>query len=180
MRKLRSSPSRSEREGGFTVLELTIGVALLGLAMVAMLMTLGRATETAQFASDRNESLDQLRVMSANFAKDVRQGVRATYAGPSTMTFDTYVDGTLQSVTWKVVTLSGEERFERQVGTGVSVVYVVDLTTDAVFSYYQDDADVAVADPTQVTRVRLTLATQPDRRHPVAEVATDVEMRNVP
>jgi hypothetical protein len=157
-----------------------VGVAILGIATIAMLLTLGRAAETAQFSSDRNESLDQLRVMSANFAKDVRQGVRASYAGPSAMTFDTYVGGTLTSVTWRVVTTGGQERFERQIGAAASVVYVVDLTTPNVFSYYQADTDVAVADPSEVTRVRLTLATQPDPRHPALEVATDVEMRNVP
>jgi hypothetical protein len=151
-----------------------IGVAMMGVAIVAMLTTMTRATETTQFSSERNDSLDQLRVMTANFSKDLRQGIQATSISSSAMTFQTYVDGTVQTVTWDVVTTSGDERFERTVGAGSPTVYVVKLTTPYVFDYF------GTVDPKQVTRVRLALATQPDVRHPAVEVATVVEMRNVP
>ena len=139
-----------------------------------MLMTMTRATETTQFTSERNDSLDQLRVMAANFSKDLRQGIQATSISPSAITFQTYVDGAVQTVTWNVVTTSTDETFQRTVGAATPTVYVVKLTTASVFDYF------GTVDPKQVTRVRLALATQPDVRHPPVEVATVVEMRNVP
>jgi hypothetical protein len=151
-----------------------IGVALMGVAVVAMLTTMTRATETTQFSSERNETLDQLRVMSSTFSKDIRQGIQATAISPSAITFQTYVGGAIQTVTWSVVTTATDERFERTVGAASPTVYVVKLTTTSVFDYF------GTVDPAQVTRVRLTLATQPDVRHPAVEVATVVEMRNVP
>lgn len=152
-----------------------VGVALLAVAVVAMLGTLNRTTETARYSELRNQSLDQLRLMSANFGKDVRQAVRATDIDPDRLTIDTYVQGSVQTVTWRVEpTADGEERFER-VAPGVDpIVYVVDLTTDAVFSYFDE------TDPLQVNRVRLSLATRPDPRHPAVSLETDLEMRNVP
>lgn len=170
-------PSRSDvaDDAGFTLVEVMIGVALLGIAVVAMLGTLNRTTETARYAELRNQSLDQLRVMAATFGKDVRQAVRATAIDDNRLTIDTYVDGALRSITWRVEpTSDGRDRFER-FATGVDPVeYVVDLTSPAVFSYE------GKTDPLQVNRVRLTLATRPDPRHPAVSIETDLEMRNVP
>ena len=170
-------PSRSDlvEESGFTLVELMVGVGLLAIAVVAMLGTLNRTTETARYSELRNQSLDQLRLMSATFGKDVRQAVRATTIDGNRLTIDTYVDGTLRSVTWRVEpTGDGRDRFER-VAAGVDPVeYVVDLTDPAVFSYE------GKTDPLQVNRVRLTLATQPDPQHPAVSIETDLEMRNVP
>ena len=152
-----------------------MGVALLGIAVVAMLGTLNRTTETARYSELRNQSLDQLRLMSANFGKDVRQAVRATDIQPDRLTLETYVDGSLKVVTWRVEpTADGQDRFER-VAAGVDpIAYVVNLTTDSVFSYFDE------TDPLQVNRVRLALATRPDPRHPAVSLETDLEMRNVP
>ena len=170
-------PSRSDLgdETGFTLVELMVGVGLLAIAVVAMLGTLNRTTETARYTELRNQSLDQLRIMSATFGKDVRQAVRATAIDDNLLTIDTYVNGGLHSVTWRVEpTADGSDRFERVAAGLDPVEYIVDLTSPAVFSYE------GKTDPLQVNRVRLTLATRPDPRHPAVSVETDLEMRNVP
>ncbi|HVM40520.1 MAG TPA: hypothetical protein VM618_07045 [Acidimicrobiia bacterium] len=174
-------PSRSERLGderGFTVLEVMIGVGLLSIAVVTILGTLGRTTETARYSELRNQSLDQLRLMAANFGKDVRQARRVTAAdlvNGDEVSLQTYVDGVLTNVTWRVrPDDSGAFRFER-VGASIDpVIYVVDLTSSNVFSYF-DKTDVL-----QINRIRLNLATAPDPRHPAVSLETDLEMRNVP
>jgi len=165
------------REAGFTIVEAVITVALLGIVTIAVLGSMSSATESAQFASERNESLDQLRIMAANFTKDIRQATGATAIDAATLssvTVNTYVNGTIQSVRWRVVTGSDGDQLQRTVGSATPITYVVDLTTPQVFDFF------GATDPTAVNRVGLNLATQPDARHPSVELSTIVEMRNVP
>lgn len=145
----------------------------MGIILVAVLSTMGRATETATYADQRNEALDQLRVMASTISKDLRQGSRVTAMTQSSVTLDTYVDGALTSVTWRVVGIGDGQRFERLVGTGAASTYVVRLTASTVFNYFGQ------SDPAAVSRVGLLLTTQLDARHPAIEVATEVELRNV-
>lgn len=166
-------------EGGFTIVESMITVALMAVAAVAILSSLMRATETSQVSLDRNDALDQLRVMAATFTKDVRQGIEATAISTSSVTFDTYVNGTVQSVTWSVATSGADKVLKRKVGSGTASTFVIDLTTDQVFSF-GDGVDPSAVDPSTVDRIGLDLATQPDPRHPPVELSTTVEMRNVP
>lgn len=156
------------------MLEVMICVGLLAVAVVSILGTLGRTTEAAHYSELRNQSLDQLRLMAANFGKDVRQAVGTSTTEPDRMVIQTYVNGALTTVTWRVRELAdGSEQFERLASGLDPIVHVVDLTTDQVFAY--DDPD-----ETRVTRVRLALATQPDDRYPAVSLETDLEMRNVP
>lgn len=142
-----------------TILEMVVTVAVLSVAIVAILGALGRATTTATFAQKRNEALDDLRLMAATFGKDVRQGVAAAVATPTQFSFSTYVDGDVEDVVWRAVTGGAEgDRLERVVNGGTSNVFVIDLTTRDVFSYF--DAPNAAS----VSRVRLSLYTVPDDR----------------
>lgn len=170
VRRLLSERSRSE--AGVTIVETVVTMAIFAIALVALLTTMTKAAETTEYARDRNEALDQLRLMTATFSKDVRQGITASAISPDAMTFSTYVNGAIQTVTWRVTGDGEDQRFERLVGGATQVVYVLDLTNDAVLSYF------GVLDPTAVHRVRLSLETQPDPRHPPIQVATVVEMRN--
>lgn len=173
----RISRGRSERRGlaaaGASVLEMVVVVALFSVVIATLLAALDRATTTTSFAQRRNESLDDLRVMAAAFSKDVRQGVGATSASPTSFSFSTYVDGTEQALTWRAVSDAGGFRLERVVDGGVANVYVVELTTTSVFSYFGE------VDPARVNRVRMALATRPDERFAAVGLTTEVEMRNV-
>jgi type II secretory pathway pseudopilin PulG len=175
---LRSSRARSDRgplrrEDGVGFLELIIVVAVMGIALVTLLAALDRGTTTATYSQRRNESLDDLRLMAAAFSKDARQGIQATTASSTQFSFTTYVDGGVSSVTWRALSSSDGSRLERIVDGGLVNVYVVELTTVDVFSYFEE------LDPADVNRVRLALATQPDERFAPVGLTTEVEMRNV-
>lgn len=150
------------------MLEMVIVVAVFLLAIGTLLSALDRATTTASHAQRRNESLDDLRLMAAAFSKDARQGIVASTVSPTQFTFDTYIDGAVHEVTWRAV----GDRLERVVDGGLANVYVVKLTAPEVFSYFEAD------DASQVSRVRLALATRPDGRFSAVGLSTEVEMRN--
>jgi hypothetical protein len=174
---LRISRARSDRgplrrEDGVGLLELVVAVAVFTVATVTLLAALDRATTTATFSQRRNESLDDLRVMAAAFSKDARQGIEATSISATQFSFETYVDGAVQDVTWRVVPDGEGDRLERVVDGGVAAAYVVDLTSPGVFSYFGTTAAASVS------RVRLELATRPDVRFAAVGLATEVEMRN--
>ena len=156
-----------------TVVEVVVTMALLVVAMGALFMSVDRATTTSTFAQRRNEALDDLRIMAAAFGKDARQGIAASVVSPTQFAFDSYVDGDEAEVVWRAVTSTEGDRLERVVDGGVANVYVVDLTTTAVFSYFGE------VNPAEVNRVRLSLATRPDDRFEPVGLSTEVEMRNV-
>lgn len=172
MSRLRRSLARSD-ERGFTALEVVITVAILAVAVFALLNTLDNATKAHSFTVERNEALDDLRLMADVFAKDVRQGIEATTVLPTEFTFDTYIDAAQHEVTWRTRTVSGSDRLERVVDGTTTSVYIVDLTTQEVFSYFDESV------PANVSRVRIALATQPDPRFAPVGIETEVEMRNV-
>ena len=170
--RARSETSRLG-EAGVTVLEMVMTMTLVTAALIALIAALDNATKTTSFSQKRNEALDDLRFMASVFGKDVRQGVRATTVSPTAFAFSTYIDGEVHDVEWRAVTGADDDRLERVVDGGVANVYLVDLTTTSVFSYFEE------TDPSQVNRVRLSLATQLDDRFSPVGLSTEVEMRNV-
>ena len=169
MRSPSPDPGVERREGGFTVVEIIITVALLSIVMIPILNTIVRANETARFSFDRNEAIDDLRLMMNDVAKDIRQATEVTAVSTSALTVSTYVDGTASTVTWEVPT--GTTQLERTVDGGTARIYVVDL-----YGYSNDVPIFAVnADRTSVT---VDLATRPDARHPEVRLTTEVELRN--
>ena len=161
--------TRSDRdpEAGITIIETVVASALLLLVLATLLGALSSVTEASVYASDRSESLDQLRLMAANLGKDVRQASRVTTATQTEITLDTLVAGAPRTVTWRVT--SG--RLTRTAGADTQV-YVIDLSDEEVFSYNGETT------PSLITRVRVALATQPDPRRPAVVVETETEMRN--
>jgi hypothetical protein len=171
--RARSDRNPLRREDGVGLLELVVVVAVFAVATVTLLAALDRATTTATYSQRRNESLDDLRVMAAAFSKDARQGTEAITVQPAEFSFLTYVDGDVRSVTWRAVTSDEGSQLERVVDGGLANVYVVELTTLQVFSYFDE------VDPSNVNRVRLALATRLDERFAPVGLTTEVEMRNV-
>ena len=154
-----------------TVVELVITSALLLVAVATALTALSSGFGTSTYATARSKSLDDLRIMAAVFGKDARQAVDVKVATSAVVKMNTYVNGTVKEVTWS----AADDRLTRTVvGTPTeNRVYLVDLTTTAVFSYYGE------TDAAKVTRVRLSAATQPLGNHPPVEIVSDAEMRNV-
>lgn len=154
-----------------TVVELVITSALLLVVVATAMTALTSGFGTSTYATARSKSLDDLRIMAAVFGKDARQAVEVKTATAAMVKMNTYVNGTVKEVTWS----AADDRLTRTVvGTpDENRVYLVDLTTTAVFSYYGE------TDATKVTRVRLAAATKPLSNHPPVEIVSDAEMRNV-
>jgi hypothetical protein len=155
-----------------TVIEVTIASMVLIVALGTFLGALMSGMSTSRYGADRNQALDDLRTTAAVFSKDVRQAVSVSTATQSRVVLSTYVGGALKTVTWEAVTAgTGEFNLQRTLTTG-SKLYVVKLTTNAVFSYFGE------VDPTKVHRIRLFLASKPSPKHPELVINSDVEMRN--
>ena len=151
------------------MVEVVVASALLLAALAIALGGLDSQSRTSVYATQRSQALDDLRIMSTDFSKDMRASTGATAASSTDLTVRTYVRGSLATVRWRAF----ENRLERIAGTSTRT-YVVDLVTSAVFGFVPDTAD-----PSSVRRVRLTLSTEPDPRYPPVTVETEVEMRNV-
>lgn len=154
-----------------TVLELTMATFLLLLVMVTALSGMTSGFQSNRYTVERDKSLADLRVMAAVFSKDARQATKVRSASASSIQMDTYVNGVVRTATW---TASAGKLSRAVSGSGgENRVYLVDLTTTAVFSYYGE------SDPAKITRIRLAIATQPMANHPPVEILSDAEMRNV-
>ena len=150
-------------------MEVVVASALLLTALAIALAGLDTQARTSAYATQRSQSLDDLRIMSTDFSKDIRAAAGATAASSTDLTVRTHVGDALATVRWRAF----ENRLERIAGTSTRT-YVVDLVTPAVFGFVPDTSD-----PTSVRRVRLSLSTEPDPRYPPVTVETEVEMRNV-
>jgi hypothetical protein len=153
-----------------TVLELVMASTLLLVVLATALSGLGSSMQTGRYATERDKSLADLRIMAAVFSKDARQATKVTTASASQVVMDTYVNGTIRNVTWTA--LAGKLTRTVAGAGGENRVYLVDLTTTAVFSYYDE------TDPARVTRIRLAIATRPLKNHPAVEILSDAELRN--
>jgi type II secretory pathway pseudopilin PulG len=160
---------RPPSEAGISVIEVVVASALLLAALAIALSGLDSQTRQSVYAQQRSEALDDLRLMSTVFAKDVRASAGATAASPSDITIKTYSGGALTNVRWRAF----GDRLERTIG-GVTSTYVVDLVSTAVFVSVPSGGD-----PANIRRVSLVLSTRPDPRYPAVTVETEVEMRNV-
>jgi hypothetical protein len=156
-------------EAGITVIEMVVASALLLAALAIALAGLETQSRASVYATERSQALDDLRIMSTDFSKDMRAAAGATAANSTDLTVRTYISGSLTTVRWRAF----DNRLERMAGTSTRT-YVVDLVTPAVFGFVPDTAD-----PASIRRVRLALSTEPDPRYPAVTVETEVEMRNV-
>lgn len=179
--------SESRRDQlGFTVVELTVAMAILVAAVAGLMTILVSFQNTAAFQSERNRALDDLRVTAGAFSKDARHASRVTAylpvdaSGGSSISFETYVRGTLKIVTYRLVvdpTDSSKWNLER-LADGGTRLFVIKLTSNSVFL----PAPLPSADPTSIAsirRVQLHMETKPQVKHPAVVLATEVSLRNV-
>lgn len=155
-----------------TVIEVTIASMVLIVALGTFVGALMSGMSTSRYGADRNQALDDLRTTAAVFSKDARQAVSVSTATTSKVVMSTFVGTVQKTVTWEAVSAgNGEYNLQRTLPTGTKL-YVVKLTTNAVFSYFGE------VDPTKVHRVRLFLAAKPTPKRPEIVINSDVEMRN--
>ena len=128
------SPSRrtNAAERGFTLVELLITVTLLlgvlGVTMDALLSI----TRSEAFQSDRNASLDSMRITLNRLTKELRQATDvSTSSTASYLDFNTYVNGTPTHLTYDA---SGTT-LTRSINSGTATPVQDQLATTDIFSY---------------------------------------------
>lgn len=158
-----------------TTVELTIVSVVLTLVLAALFSAIVQMTTTTAYARERSAELDDIRLAADMFTKDARQGASVMAATATSFTFETYLNASLRTVTWRSVaaTGSGVERFERVVDGATSASYEIDLTSTSVFDYF------GASTPGAVTRVRLRLAAQPVGQQGDVAIEAEVDLRNV-
>ena len=179
--RARHRPPREHDERGLTTVELIIASALLMMAMVSFLATLGSMQKTANYQATRNQALDDLRTTAGVFAKDARHAQLITLARPDEVVMDTYVSGQIKSVRYQVVMNGAERDLVRIVDGGAERVFVIRLTSASIFSYDIPQADLD-SDPQKASRVRraqLIMESRPSKSHPPVVLSTEVSLRNV-
>jgi prepilin-type N-terminal cleavage/methylation domain-containing protein len=159
----------SAADDGFTLIELTITVALLVLVLLMFFEALGSAQRSQSFAQDRSETLDALQLTMARVTKDARQ---ATSLDPSSsdsvLHVQTYVDGVLATVVYQI---SGTT-LTRSVNGGAGIVLVTNLASPSLFTYEPSASNA------QVVTILLQ-ATPKNSPHTTVHLTSEVRLRNL-
>ncbi len=165
--RLRSART-SVPEAGFTVIELTVTVAVLTLVVGSLLNVFVSAQRSQSYVTDRSEALDNLRLGMDRMSKEIRQATVVSAASTSTtLTITTYVNGVSEIVTWRV---SGST-LERVAPSGTVLAVLSRVVAGPVFTY-----SPSVAGPL-VIRVLLRM-TPPKSPSTTLELTSEIRLRN--
>lgn len=161
-------PKISAREDGFTVIELSITMGILLIVMGSLLSVFTAAQRTQSFASNRSETLDEMRLAMDQMTKDIRQAtlIDAT-SGASRIEMDSYVLGVTQHVIYET---SGST-VTRSIGSSTGIPLLTRLVSTPIFTYSPNVTGAQV--------VTVTLRVSP-RNAPetVLELTSEIRVRN--
>lgn len=157
-------------EDGFTVLELTVTMTVMTVVIVSLLGVFMSAQRSQAFASDRSQTIDDIRVAMNRITKEVRQASRIDPASTSSnLTMQTFVDGVSQTVTWRVNVPA--LRLERVDAAGNVVPVLQRLVLTSPFTYSPSAAEPVVV----LVRLRARPRTSPGT---VLELQSELQLRN--
>lgn len=71
----------SQRQGGFTLVELLVGMLILGIVMTALVASFTTATQSSAASDNRIQNLEEARILMANVSKDLRTATPITGPG---------------------------------------------------------------------------------------------------
>jgi type II secretory pathway component PulJ len=162
------SQKTSAREGGFTIIELSITMGILLIVMGALLSVFAAAQRTQSFATNRSETLDEMRLTMAQMTKDIRQATLiAASSGPSRIEMDAYVLGVTQHVIYEATGTS----LTRSIGSTTEVLLQTRLVSTSVFTYTPAVTGAQV--------VAITLQVSPrNAPNTVLELMSEIRLRN--
>src|SRR4051794_38145912 len=160
---------RRRNERAFTLIELTIVVAILLLVVASILTQLTSAQRSEVFAADRGAAIDETRVSMARMTKDLRQATTIDPTSSATQVgMTTYVKGTLSPVTY---TISGNNLL-RTVGSHPAELLQKDLASTSIFTYEPSNTDAEV--------VSILLEVQPEASpETTVQMTSEVRLRNL-
>jgi type II secretory pathway component PulJ len=164
-----SAPEAGSGEGGFTLIELVLTVALLTVVMGGLLTVFESVQRSATFVQERSETLDEMRVALDQMTKEIRQAEEVkTTSTASRLEMTTYVLGTKQSIVYEVV--SGT--LKRTMGSAAAAPIQKNVASTSLFTYTVDAGGV-------IQLVKLDLEVHPVRRPDTTVLLTsEVRLRN--
>lgn len=170
---------RRRGAGGFTMIELLLSVALLGIVLATVLLSFDTMTNSEAYQDDRTANLDTMRTALNDMTKLLRQGVDVrTGSNATRLDFDTYVSGSPVHV---VYTVSGTQLL-KQIGGGAPTVVLRDLVAAPATPLfcYTDASFVCGASGGPTTQwVQIALQVAPARSPSTTlELDSQVNLRN--
>jgi prepilin-type N-terminal cleavage/methylation domain-containing protein len=170
-RARRATTSPADGETGFTLVELLVTMMVMGIIASSVMMVALRTFTTTATITDRRDVFADGRVALDQISKQLRQGESIDQAAstPSSITFSSYIDGTPETIIWRVTGTAAPYSLEQSRDDGAHFAPVVSsLTNNTPFTYTSHGGIVD-----QVT-VSLSLGTTTS----TVLIATDVQLRN--
>lgn len=150
-------------ERGFTLAELLVGCAVVGLLMLGLFLTLQQGQSAYLFGSARAEVQQNARVALNRIAEELRTGQTVTALGTTTITFQ-FVDdgGNPVTVQYSVVGTDIRRNQTAPVPAAAQPETLVGGVTSLTFTAFdQNDAVTTVA--ANVASVQVRITTRPER-----------------
>jgi prepilin-type N-terminal cleavage/methylation domain-containing protein len=159
--------SRGRRAHGYTLIELVIVMALLGVVTAVLFNALWNVQRSETYTRRRTVALNDMRTTMNRLTKDLRQvsDVNGTATG-SHLDVDTYVDGVSANVVYDVI----GGALTRRLNGGPAKTLQRDITTSTVFTYTPD-----VEAPDDVT---IDLFVRPANVSTTLQLHSEIELRN--
>lgn len=170
-RARRATTSPADGEAGFTLVELLVTMMVMGIIASSVMMVALRTFTTTATITDRRDVFADGRVALDQISKQLRQGESIDQAAStaSSITFSSYIDGTPETIIWRVTGTAAPYSLEQSRDDGAHFAPVVSsLTNNMPFTYTSHGGVVD-----QVT-VSLSLGTTTS----TVLIATDVQLRN--
>jgi prepilin-type N-terminal cleavage/methylation domain-containing protein len=167
--------------GGFSLVELLITIALLGVVLTVVFDALGSVTNSEAYQTDRTTNLDNMRTTLNQLTKQLRQGVDVTPGSNATrLEFDTYVGGTPTHILY---TLGGTgTQLLEKIGAGATVTVLRNLVANPpvpLFCYTDASAVCGSAGGAATQWVQIALQVHPARSpNTTLELDSQVNLRN--
>ena len=179
--------NRSRTQSGFTLAELLIACALVGIVLAGTFVAMKQGANAYEFSSGRVEVQETARVALDRMMHDLRSGATVTAATGNSITFS-YIDETLTTVT-VAYSLSGTNLQRNQTNPVPAAAQPETLIGGAsVFAlvYYDRNnavtttvADIRVVDIRLITQPQVTGLAPADLANQRATFEDRVRLRNL-
>jgi prepilin-type N-terminal cleavage/methylation domain-containing protein len=153
--------SRGRRQAGFTLPELMVACALVGIVLAGTFVAMKQGANAYEFTSGRVEVQETGRVALDRMMHDLRSGSTVTAATANSITFN-YIDETLTTVT-VTYSLSGTD-LQRNQTNPVPTVAQPETLIGGVNTFalvYYDSNNVVTTTVANIRVVDIRLITQP-------------------
>lgn len=158
----------SAPEGGFTLMELVVTMALMALVVTSMVTLFSSIQRTTIRQEQRGATTEEIRLAMDRITKDARQaeGFRSG-SSASVLDMDTYVNG----IATRVIYTASGATLTRTVGSATRTL-LARLSSTSLFTYAP-----SVASPTLV-RVTIQAGTSAVAGTATVSLTSDVRLRN--